>query len=272
MRREGDREIALADSRDPSISGSRTSSASASAPSTSDLLSSSTSCISRLDHTPHVTRLPMDYTDLKLDHHQWKTMLPPDKHEAVWRSASLSFFLDPGTGKNCFTLGVEKLVFLPERWEMKSHPKSRFAEVAVPRYSWGLDVRGRINTRMLSPETLYEAYLVFELADKGTKMEYFARARVRNFFRGRELDIDRPGRQEKMVSFQPSRGRDDGWMEIQLGCFYVDHGLKGEVEARLLDINYRMDIVVEGIEFRPMRAKKSTKAKGILSNFWISST
>ncbi|KAL0456763.1 UNVERIFIED_CONTAM: hypothetical protein Slati_1015500 [Sesamum latifolium] len=117
LRREGDREIALADSRDPSISGSRASSASASASafSTSDLSSS----------TPNVTRLPMDYTDLKLDHDQWKTMLPPDKHEAVWRSASLSFSLDPGTGKNCFTLGAAKLVFLPEHWEMTSHPKSR---------------------------------------------------------------------------------------------------------------------------------------------------
>ncbi|XP_020552896.1 uncharacterized protein LOC105172056 [Sesamum indicum] len=267
LRREGDREIALADSRDPSISGSRTSSAFA--PSTSDL-SSSASYISRFDHTPNLTRLPMDYTDLTLDHHEWKTMLPPDKHEAVWRSAALSFSLDPDTGKNCFTLGVAKLVFVPEGWEMKSHPKSRmcrFKEVAVPRYSWGLDIRGRITTQMLTPETLYEAYLVFELADKNTKIEYFAQARVRNFFRGRELDIDRPGRQEKMVSFQPSSGRDDGWMEIQLGCFYVDHGLKGEVEARLLDTNYRMDIIVEGIEFRPMKAKKSTKPKGFFQTF-----
>ncbi|KAL0456764.1 UNVERIFIED_CONTAM: F-box protein PP2-B10 [Sesamum latifolium] len=191
------------------------------------------------------------------------------KREVKW-----IFSLDPETGKNCFTLGAAKLVvFLPESWEIKSHPKSRFEEVVVPRDSWGFDIRGRINTRMLSPETLYEAYLVFELADKGTKMEYFAlpffaRARVTNFFRGRELDIYRPRRQEKMVRlFQPSSGRDDGWMEIQLGCFYVGYGLRGEVEARLLDINYRMDIVVEGIEFRPIKAKKGTR-----SNFWISST
>ncbi|KAL0414083.1 UNVERIFIED_CONTAM: F-box protein PP2-B10 [Sesamum radiatum] len=107
----------------------------------------------------------------------------------------------------------------------------RFEEVVVPRNSWGFDIRGRINTRMLSPETLYEAYLVFELGEKGTKMEYFARARITNFFRGRELEIDRPGRQEKMVLIQPRSGRDDGWMEIQLGCFYVGYGLRGEVEA-----------------------------------------
>ncbi|KAK4425278.1 hypothetical protein Salat_1721700 [Sesamum alatum] len=101
-------------------------------------------------------------------------------------------------------------------------------------------------------------------------MEYFAYVRVRNFFRGRELDINNPERQDKMVSSQASSGRDDGWMEIQLGCFYVDHGLKGEVEAGLFDIDYRMDIVVEGIEFRPMKAKRSTRAKGILSNIRIS--
>ncbi|KAL0388224.1 UNVERIFIED_CONTAM: F-box protein PP2-B10 [Sesamum radiatum] len=260
LRREADREMALADSRDPSIisSSGRTSSASASASafSTSDL-SSFTSYSSRFDHSPSVTRLPMDYTHPKLDHDEWKTMLPPDKPEAVWTSASLSFSLDPGTGKNCFMLGAAKLVgFLPESWEIQSHPKSRFEEVFVPRDSWGFDIRGRINTRMLSPKTLYEVYLVFELADKGTKMEYFARARIANFFHGRELDIYHPGRQAKMVNlFQLSSGRDDGWMEIQLGCFYVGYGLRGEVEARVLDMNCRMNIIVEGIEFRPMKAK-----------------
>ncbi|KAL0456762.1 UNVERIFIED_CONTAM: hypothetical protein Slati_1015400 [Sesamum latifolium] len=112
LRREGDRELALTHSGD--LSSITLSSL------------SSTSDSSAVD-------IPMDYSDLTVDHSEWKAMLPPDKQIVVWKSAFLSFFLDPTTGKNCFMLGFLQLL-LSKPWATDAHPESRFELVAVPRF------------------------------------------------------------------------------------------------------------------------------------------
>ncbi|XP_011091430.1 F-box protein PP2-B5 [Sesamum indicum] len=207
-------------------------------------------------------QLPMDYSGLTLDHSEWKTMLPPDKQEVAWRSASLSYFLDPSSGKNCFTLGAARLVFSSERWDMISHPSSRFSEVsALPTHSRRtvkFDIRGRIKTQMLSPNTPYAAYLVFELAHNNDTKLHFAYTTIR-LVRGDPSDSNHSKRREhRIVSFErPTSCRADEWMEIQLGCFYIDEGGKGEVEVRIVELaRDKMDgLIVEGIEFRPILDK-----------------
>lgn len=56
-----------------------------------------------------------------------------------------------------------------------------------------------------------------------------------------------------MVKFQEGNERDDGWMEIQLGEFYVDAGENGQVQVQLLDTSglIMSGLILEGIEFRP---------------------
>ncbi|KAK4406094.1 F-box protein PP2-B1 [Sesamum angolense] len=207
-------------------------------------------------------QLPMDYSDLTLDHSKWKTMLPPDKQEVAWRSASLSYFLDASSGKNCFTLGAARLVFSSQRWDMISHPKSRFSEVSTlpthSRRTLKFDIRGRIKTQMLSPNTPYAAYLVFELAHSNDTKLHLAYTTIR-LLHGDQSDSHHSKRRDHgIVSFErPDTCRADGWMEIQLGSFNVDEGGEGEVEVRIVELaRHKMDgLIVEGIEFRPIQDK-----------------
>ncbi|KAK4425276.1 F-box protein PP2-B1 [Sesamum alatum] len=276
LRRERDKEIALRHSRD----------------------ASSTSDVSFSDEQS-VVELPMDYSDLTLHHSEWKEMLPPHKQIVVWTSAYMSFFLDPGTGKNCFMLGVPNLV-MSEIFASEYHSESRFLAVAVPRYSVGkkttISIEGRIKTQMLSPETLYASYLVFRLRNKDLYHELdLARSTstVVRFMHDAESKYDYSERQDDhqtTLSFrQGISDRGDGWMEIRLGDFYVDEGSQGIVEARFLNTNdFSMEghLIVEGIEFRPTMMRisaffrkptevgksKNKKGKGIFANFRIPST
>ncbi|EYU31403.1 hypothetical protein MIMGU_mgv1a005393mg [Erythranthe guttata] len=221
--------------------------------------------------TPREIRrqLPMDYSDLTLDHTVWKTMLPPDKREVVWRSACLSFFLDEGTGKNCFFLGAANILMSSRHdgddlvIETKSHPKSRFTEVVELKASKTIDIQGRIKTRMLSPKTIYTAYLVFGfiVKDEG---KLSANSIIRSF-RGGGIDYDlmlkaRLVGDGRMVDFDQEGcddSRGDDWMEVALGKFYVSVGDDEEVVVQVLNLSDSgtSGVVVEGIEFRPMREK-----------------
>ncbi|PIN17715.1 hypothetical protein CDL12_09625 [Handroanthus impetiginosus] len=173
LRREQDKELAL----NVSIDTSRIESPLSPASNFSYISTSS-----RFDHDINRDRslvhrqrskVPMDYSDLKLYHLDWKAILPPDKHEEiVLRSASLSIFVDQRTEKNCFILGAMNLLLSDKtfivkglcRWESKSHPRCRFQEVVelLDSSSW-FYIRARIHAEMLSPETSYAVYLVFGL-------------------------------------------------------------------------------------------------------------
>ncbi|XP_049406183.1 F-box protein PP2-B5-like [Solanum stenotomum] len=91
-----------------------------------------------------------------------------------------------------------------------------------------LDIRGTIDTKMLSQKTEYNAYLVFKLANT----------------------MHLPRLQES-GNIQKMRG--DGWMEVKLEYFDSKKGTDGPVEARLFEMShiYQGGLIVEGVEFRP---------------------
>ncbi|KAL0388223.1 UNVERIFIED_CONTAM: hypothetical protein Sradi_2704100 [Sesamum radiatum] len=218
LRREGDRELALRPS--------------------GDLSSVTLSSLSSTSESTSHDDIPMDYSDLTVDHSEWKAMLPPHKQIVVWKSAFLSFFLDPTTGKNCFLLGIAKLL-LSKHWAVHGHLKSRFEMVAVPSYSvrneMTIDIRGRIKTQMLSPETLYASYLVFQLRNKDSHLELDSACSMSSsvrFMQDTESDYDHSERQDdhdhqtSVLSFRQGNDRGDGWMEMKLGDIYVDWAAK----------------------------------------------
>ncbi|PIN17716.1 hypothetical protein CDL12_09626 [Handroanthus impetiginosus] len=265
LRREKDRQLALSHSRDPSTSSD----------------TSSFSYISSSSHFGHdidrdqfsfvrrqiKSEVPLDYSDLILSHSEWKAMLPPDKHEIVFRSASLGFFLDQRTGKNCFLLGAMKLQ-LPEgfqdlegRWERTYHPKSRFSEVIELVYSNRFNIQGDIYAEMLSPETSYAIYAVFGF-NESSKIQESTYAMV-------SFSYD-DATKHREVHFQSGNHRADGWMEVEIGSFYVPRSGKNGIITARLELkweNIELDscLIFEGIEFRPSRGK------GIFSNFRMSS-
>ncbi|KAH7574689.1 hypothetical protein JRO89_XS03G0331200 [Xanthoceras sorbifolium] len=162
----------------------------------------------------------------------------------------------------------------------------RFPEVAELRTISWLEIRGKINTRMISPKTIYGAYLIVKFVDRAYGLDsspsevslevgdvvksqgtvylrckenknkqclermYFLNrieALRSRVYRGRE-------RKERVV-----REREDGWFEIELGSFYNvgggdDNNDNKEVRMCLKEVkgeHLKGGLIVEGIEIRP---------------------
>lgn len=121
---------------------------------------------------------------------------------------------------------------------------------------WWLDIRGKIETRLLSPETTYAAFLVFKLAEGAGGLEV-ANATIR--FVKDELE-EHAEQRATTVHLQPVKDtigtvavqRTDGWMEVEIGNFSFQYGYEGEVEARLLETTCmrKTGLIIEGVEFR----------------------
>nr|XP_016439796.1 PREDICTED: F-box protein PP2-B10-like isoform X2 [Nicotiana tabacum] len=184
-------------------------------------------------------------------------------HSVVWsRIPFHSFSLDKGTGKKCFMIAARELVIswgdTPHYWKWSSHPDSRFSEVANLQFVCWLDMRGKIETRILSKRTKYVVYLVFKLANGFYGLET-ANAFVRF------VDCESNNKAEERASVvslsrqegageKRSKRRVDGWMEIEMGNFFNDAGEDGDVEARLMEIRRlfaKGGLIVQGMEFRP---------------------
>ncbi|XP_009780353.1 F-box protein At2g02240 [Nicotiana tabacum] len=180
----------------------------------------------------------------------------------------LSFFLDKKTGKKCFMVAARELaiswgVDTPWYWEWISHSESRFSEVAhLKGVSW-LDIRGKIETQILSKRTKYVAYLVFKLAEGHEGLE-IANAYVRFVNRESEKEAEERASVVSLVeqkvkrrikrNVKHPRKRVDGWMEIEMGIFFNETGEDGDVEARLMEIKRlhgKGGLIVQGMEFRP---------------------
>ncbi|KAL3812360.1 hypothetical protein ACJIZ3_013628 [Penstemon smallii] len=233
----------------------------------------SSSCSSiRDDPSPQKIQLPVDYSDLMVNHTNWKSMLPLNKNEIVWRSASLSFSRDKWRGKNCFMIGAAGLL---GNAECVYYRKSRFSEVA--KLNGLVDIRCEIENQRLSPNTVYGAYLVFrfaKLSHDSNRVDIFdgSNVDVRSCERALESAIatirfvvdDETDFDEEVDHTEQRRtrcklkvvSREDGWKEIEMGELYIDDEKQsGKVEARFeTDKLHGSKIcpIVEGIEFRPI--------------------
>ncbi|KAM3267335.1 F-box protein PP2-B10 [Capsicum chacoense] len=173
----------------------------------------------------------------------------------------LSFSLDKKTGKKCYMVSARELVIswgdTPRYWAWSSNPDSRFSEVANLRFVCWLDMRGKIETRLLSKRTKYVAYLVFKLAGG-----YYGLETANAFVRFIDCESnDEAEERASVVSLSvqgpdenQSKRRVDGWMEIEMGNFFNNAGEDGDVEARLMEIRRLLGkggLIVQGMEFRP---------------------
>ncbi|XP_009776558.2 F-box protein PP2-B10-like [Nicotiana sylvestris] len=193
----------------------------------------------------------------------------------------LSFSLDRWSGDKCFMVAPKELSIAgidnPRQWEWTIRPNSRYyrlSEVAILKSARWLDIRGKIRTIMLSPETHYAAYLVFKLVNDAYGIKLL-NAVVR--FVNHESESEAVKRATNVyipstsrLFFKNKTGplyencaqiRVDGWIEIQLGKFYNKGGDDGQVEARSMEIERLHDksgLIVGGIEFRPQSYKTNS--------------
>ncbi|KAM5552656.1 putative F-box protein PP2-B12 [Rosa sericea] len=172
---------------------------------------------------------------------------------------NLSFSLDKLSGKKCWMLGARLLSITwadtPEYWEWNSLPESRFSEVAELRLVWWLEIKGNIDTKILSPRTTYAAYLVYQFPEESQwgfqGMPMTVRVTNEQNEVVAEHDVFLADPPEDMLPQARSRG--DGWMEIELGEIFNQED-DATVEFRLRETESGVPkggLIVEGIELRP---------------------
>ncbi|KAK7289684.1 hypothetical protein RIF29_03518 [Crotalaria pallida] len=183
-----------------------------------------------------------------------------------------SFSLEKANGKKCYMLSARSLLICFGDtplcfWGWGSLPESRFTEVVNLLCVRSFKIKGRINTCMLSTDTLYGAYLVFKSSSSGSYgFEYDPAMASIEISRGGDskfqlvyLDASRsPSMKHFRILTQvvrriqappplaPSSAaalvghtrdsiphpveRIDGWWEIEIGDFFNKGGEENEVE------------------------------------------
>ncbi|XP_058002934.1 putative F-box protein PP2-B12 [Hevea brasiliensis] len=251
----------------------------------------------------------------------WEQLLPPDYRSIIFQSSDSSllastsskkelflrlcdnpiliddgkksFSLDKLSGKKCYMLSARDLMIAwgdtPRYWKWTSELESRFAEVAELIGVCWLEIRGKIDTCMLSQDTLYGAYLVYRTTARTYGFEYqpvdvtvgLAGAEVckRSF----HLVAEREQQEKQLCQFLSSQvglfrhsrasgsqspavptgeknngqypqKREDGWLEMELGQFFNKDGEEGELEMSIMEVkggDCKGGLIVLGIEIRP---------------------
>ncbi|CAN0875533.1 F-box protein PP2-B10 [Linum grandiflorum] len=195
--------------------------------------------------------LPSDYEDVLADLAAWpelsllskkKLYLHICDNPVLINDGTMSFALEKQSGKKCYMIGARGLAIIwgdnPNYWTWRPLPFSRFEEVAELEHVWWFDIKGRIQTTMLSPTTNYGAYFVFKFTTWRGYDPYGFRARPV------ELGVN------------VEKEREDGWFEIEMGDFFNHQTADGD--ATLLctvmetDCNViKASLLVNGIELRP---------------------
>lgn len=211
-----------------------------------------------------------------------------------------SFSLDKWSGKKCYMLSARDLMIVwgdtPRYWRWTSELKSRFADVAELIGVCWLEIRGKINTLMLSPDTLYVAYLVYRTTagaygfdhqpvevtvglagTEGCKKSVYLDAererqqryqivvrRVGLFRHSHAMGLQAPvsTRENKKSGHHNPQEREDGWLKLELGEFFNKGGEDGELEMSIAEVNggdWKGGLIVLGIEIRPKEDKYRTK-------------
>ncbi|XP_024982502.1 putative F-box protein PP2-B12 [Cynara cardunculus var. scolymus] len=239
----------------------------------------------------------------------WERFLPSDYQDIISRSVSpviysskkelyfrlcdspvliddgnISFSLNKHNGKKCFMLGAKALSIAWQDtlifWRWRSLPESRFSKVAELLAVCWLEIKGKFTTKMLSSETSYAAYLVYNIGAVSHGLDFPAKTWVRHIDGREEVEEVEEVEEEEDVGVSvvyltpPKTGesvqhsvhrhrecvgrvpqrRADGWMEIELGKFYNEK-MDGEVEmgfTETQELLWKSGLIIEGIDIRPI--------------------
>ncbi|GAU20600.1 hypothetical protein TSUD_33360 [Trifolium subterraneum] len=145
-------------------------------------------------------------------------------------------------------------------WNWIVMPDSRFPEVAQLRDVCWLEIRGIINTIVLSPNTQYAAYAVFKLIESSGFQDRPVELSVvveggHSSTRDVCLEPNVEGMLHPRVEgLQRPSVRTDGWLEIEMGEFFNPGIENEEVQMNLMEIQsnwWKSGLLLEGIEVRP---------------------
>ncbi|KAI3934421.1 hypothetical protein MKW98_002928 [Papaver atlanticum] len=163
---------------------------------------------------------------------------------------SKSFHLQKSSGKKCIMLGAKELGIAwgdnRNHWRWEGYPGSRFPKVAELQWVCWLEIRGKLDTRLLSPNTVYAAYIVLKfkegdngLEDKPIKVKIEVIGGNDSVCsEERLIYFDASGEDPMLEGQYIARERGNGWMEVEMGHFYNKGGRDnegGEVHMSVLE-------------------------------------
>ncbi|OQU85930.1 hypothetical protein SORBI_3004G341000 [Sorghum bicolor] len=181
-----------------------------------------------------------------------------------------SSWLDKETGGICYMLSARKLSIAwgdnPTYWHWIPITGFRFSEAAELQKAKWLEIRGNIDSKMLSQHTTYSAYIVYMISIDyyGLRaLKTFVSLGGRNKSTGHVCLVDGYNYSEHWqvmreylpedTHFPQDRGG-GGMMEAELGEFHISEGDNGEVSISLMDtFSSKCGLVVMGIEIRPKK-------------------
>ncbi|KAJ1380875.1 Phloem protein 2-like [Sesbania bispinosa] len=180
----------------------------------------------------------------------------------MYRSKSSEMFsIEKTTGKICYLLSARQLSIAwghnPLYWSWKPVEGSRFAEAAELRTICWLEIKGSIKSGMLSPKTLYKAYLKVKIADRAYGLDSLpseVSIEVGNYKSQGTVYIRPPCRRNGKASCHCHCKPQDEWLEIELGSFYTQSDSDEEVRMCLKEVkgvHLKGGLIVDGIEIRP---------------------
>ncbi|CAL9238606.1 unnamed protein product [Arabidopsis halleri] len=166
-------------------------------------------------------------------------------------------------------------------WSWSNVSDSRFSESAELITTDRLEVKGKIQTGVLTPNTRYGAYLIMKVTKGAYGLDLVPAETLVKSKNGQNIKnttylccLDEKKQQMKRLFYgnreeriaitvetiggdgkrREPKGRDDGWMEIELGEFETREGEDDEVNMSLTEVKgYQLKggIVIDGIEVRP---------------------
>lgn len=122
--------------------------------------------------------------------------------------------------------------------------------------SW-LEIEGKIETRILTPNTSYAVYLIMKISHREYGLDT-APADVSITVANKLVQSGKaylcPKDHNKFHGIGNPSKREDGWMEIELGEFFFNEGEDDdEVKISFMEVGYQLKggLIIEGIEVRP---------------------
>ncbi|KAI9080998.1 hypothetical protein K1719_036978 [Acacia pycnantha] len=192
---------------------------------------------------------------------------------------SKSFQLDKSSGKKSYIFSAMELFLTqgndPVSWNWTPEPESRFSVVAHLRTASRLEIKYEIRTGILTPNTLYGAYLIMKVSDGAYGLDSAAsevtvevgdmvkkgkaylserderKKKMEKLFYGNRREMLR-GSSAKEEDEKYTSTREDGWLEIELGDFYSGEDDQ-EVKMGVREVGYQLKagLIVQGIHIRP---------------------
>ncbi|KAJ1692408.1 hypothetical protein LUZ63_009106 [Rhynchospora breviuscula] len=164
----------------------------------------------------------------------------------------LSFELDISSGKKSYMISARALDITSEEKQFNylrwiSLPDSRFVDVVEKTEMCFLNVVGKIDSKMLSRETRYAAYLVYKVKETSNDLV----PRRHPVMLCTSVTINR---NMTTKEFACNNEIPQEWWEVEIGEFYIENGEEGEVKLMLAEIGgalCRTGLIILGIDIRP---------------------